>query len=92
MEFSDFMLYNMDVQLPLYGQLESHQSDSGNGQARCQNPPYIVLFANVFDEDMQRSMQARLNPHLSKPVQPDVLYETPESLIMVCRYYKMMEA
>ena len=43
--------------------------------------PIIALTANAFDEDVQRSMQAGLNAHLSKPVQPDVLFETLESLI-----------
>ena len=41
----------------------------------------IALTANAFDEDVQRSLQAGLNAHLSKPVQPEALYETLESLI-----------
>ena len=41
----------------------------------------IALTANAFDEDVQRSMQAGLNAHLSKPVEPDVLYATLESMI-----------
>jgi len=43
--------------------------------------PVIALTANAFDEDVQRSMQAGLNAHLSKPVEPDALFETLESLI-----------
>ncbi len=43
--------------------------------------PIIALTANAFDEDVQRSLQAGLNAHLPKPVQPDSLYETLESLI-----------
>ena len=43
--------------------------------------PIIALTANAFDEDVQRSMQAGLNAHLSKPVEPDVLFETLRSLI-----------
>ena len=43
--------------------------------------PIIALTANAFDEDVQRSLQAGLNAHLSKPVQPEALYETLESLI-----------
>ena len=39
------------------------------------------LAANAFDEDVQRSMQAGLNAHLSKPVEPDTLYNTLKSLI-----------
>ena len=40
--------------------------------------PIIALTANAFDEDVQRSMQAGLNAHLSKPVEPDILFETLE--------------
>lgn len=43
--------------------------------------PGISLTANAFDEDVQRSMQAGLNAHLSKPVEPEVLFETLEGLI-----------
>ena len=35
--------------------------------------PIIALTANAFDEDVQRSMQAGLNAHLSKPVEPEIL-------------------
>ena len=43
--------------------------------------PIIALTANAFDEDVQRSLQAGMNAHLSKPVQPDTLFETLENLI-----------
>ena len=43
--------------------------------------PMIALTANAFDEDVQRSMQAGLNAHLSKPIDANLLYETLESLI-----------
>ena len=43
--------------------------------------PIIALTANAFDEDVQRSMQAGLNAHLSKPVEPEALFSTLEGLI-----------
>ena len=43
--------------------------------------PIIALTANAFDEDVQQSLQAGLNAHLSKPVEPAVLFETLEKLI-----------
>ena len=51
------------------------------GRKDAKTIPIIALTANAFDEDVQRSMQAGLNAHLSKPVEPDSLYETLESLI-----------
>ena len=43
--------------------------------------PIVALTANAFDEEVQRSMQAGLNAHLSKPVEPEALFQTLESLI-----------
>ena len=43
--------------------------------------PIIALTANAFDEDVQRSMQAGLNAHLSKPVEPEILFTTLEDLV-----------
>ena len=43
--------------------------------------PIIALTANAFDEDVQRSLQMWMNAHLSKPVEPEHLYQTLEELI-----------
>jgi len=32
------------------------------------------MTANVFDEDVQRSLEAGMNAHLSKPIEPDKIY------------------
>ena len=43
--------------------------------------PIIAMTANAFDEDVQRSLQAGMNAHLSKLVDTDKLFETLETLI-----------
>ena len=52
-----------------------------SGRADAKIIPIIALTANAFDEDVERSLQAGLNAHLSKPVEPDTLFATLESLI-----------
>lgn len=43
--------------------------------------PIIAMTANAFDEDVQRSLQVGMTAHLSKPVEPERLYETLDKLI-----------
>ena len=43
--------------------------------------PIIALTANAFDEDVQRSLQAGMNAHLTKPVDSEHLYQTLDELI-----------
>ena len=39
------------------------------------------MTANAFDEDVQRSLQVGMSAHLTKPVEPERLYQTLEELI-----------
>jgi CheY-like chemotaxis protein len=71
----------MDMRMPEMDGLEATQVIRAMDRPDAKNIPIIALTANAFDEDVQRSMQAGLNAHLSKPVQPDTLYETLENLI-----------
>ena len=71
----------MDMRMPEMDGLEATQTIRAMDREDAKTLPIIALTANAFDEDVQRSMQAGLNAHLSKPVQPELLYETLESLI-----------
>ena len=56
--------------------LEATKAIRAMGKKDSATIPVIALTANAFDEDVQRSLQAGLNAHLSKPVQPDALFKT----------------
>ena len=71
----------MDMRMPEMDGLEATRAIRASNRVDAKTVPIIALTANAFDEDVQRSMQAGLNAHLSKPVQPEVLFETLESLI-----------
>ena len=71
----------MDMRMPEMDGLEATRAIRAMDRPDAKTIPIIALTANAFDEDVQRSLQAGLNAHLSKPVEPNNLYETLESLI-----------
>ena len=71
----------MDMRMPEMDGLEATRKIRASGREDAESIPVIALTANAFDEDVQRSMQAGLNAHLSKPVEPDALFDTLEALI-----------
>ena len=68
----------MDMRMPEMDGLEASRAIRAAGREDSMTIPIIALTANAFDEDVQRSMQAGLNAHLSKPVEPETLYMTLE--------------
>lgn len=60
--------------IPVFGTIRMDREDA-------QKIPILALRANAFHEDVQRGMQAGRNAQLSKPVEPEILFETLESLI-----------
>ena len=71
----------MDMRMPEMDGLEATRAIRSMDRPDAKSIPIIALTANAFDEDVQRSMQAGLNAHLSKPVEPETLFDTLESLI-----------
>ena len=71
----------MDIRMPEMDGLEAARLIRAMDRADAKTIPIIALTANAFDEDVQRSLQAGMNAHLSKPIQPDALYETLEGFI-----------
>jgi len=71
----------MDMRMPVMDGLEATRHIRAMDRPDAKKIPIIALTANAFDEDVQRSLQAGLNAHLSKPVEPEALFETLETLI-----------
>ena len=71
----------MDVRMPVMDGLSATRAIRAMERADARTVPIIAMTANVFDEDVERSLQAGMNAHLSKPVEPERLYETMVELI-----------
>ena len=72
----------MDVRMPVMDGLEATRRIRALNHPDAKEIPIIAMTANVFDEDVERSLNAGMNAHLSKPVEPEKLYETMAGLVM----------
>lgn len=71
----------MDMRMPEMDGLEATRLIRGMDRPDAKKIPIIALTANAFEEDVQRSLQAGLDAHLSKPVPAPLLFATLESLL-----------
>ena len=71
----------MDIRMPVKDGLEATVAIRAMPRTDAKRIPIIAMTANAFDEDVQRSLQAGMNAHLSKPVEQDKLFATLAELI-----------
>ena len=67
--------------MPEWDGLQSAEAIRGSSLGYAKSIPIIAMTANAFDEDVQKSLKVGMNAHLSKPVEPEKLYETLDNLI-----------
>ena len=71
----------MDVRMPEMDGLTATKTIRSLERPDAKIIPIIAMTANEFDEDIERSLQAGMSAHLSKPVDPDRLFDALETLI-----------
>ena len=71
----------MDVRMPVLDGLSATRAIRALDRPDAKTIPIIAMTANVFEEDVEEALQAGMTAHLSKPVDPDRLYETMARLI-----------
>ena len=76
----------MDVRMPVMDGLEATKMIRAMDREDAKRIPIIALTANAFDEDVQRSISAGMNAHLTKPIETECLIETLGELV-----YEAME-
>ena len=71
----------MDIRMPVMDGLEATAAIRALNHPDAKTVPIIAMTANAFDEDVQRSLKAGMNAHLTKPADPEQLYKTLQELI-----------
>jgi len=66
----------MDVQMPIMDGYEATRAIRGGTNPLGKTIPIIAMTANAFAEDVQKSYDAGMDAHLSKPVDMAVLEKT----------------
>lgn len=68
----DYALVLMDMEMPVMdGLAATRVIRQSPGKSAL---PILAMTANAFDNDRQRCIDAGMNDHISKPVDPDMLY------------------
>ncbi len=71
----------MDLRMPVMDGLSATRAIRALERPDAAAVPIIAVSANAFEEDVQNSLKAGMNAHLSKPVEPEKLIDTLGSLI-----------
>ena len=76
----DYDMILMDVQMPVMNGYEATKAIRRSSHELAKTIPIIAMTANAFSEDIQHSLAAGMNAHVSKPVEMTVLEKTIRSI------------
>ena len=76
----DYDMILMDVQMPVMNGYEATKAIRRSPHELAKTIPIIAMTANAFSEDIQHSLAAGMNAHVSKPVEMKVLEKTIRSI------------
>lgn len=66
----------MDIRMPMMDGLEAASRIRSLGSAYAKQVPILATTANAYPEDVEKALEAGMNGHLPKPIEPEVLFET----------------
>ena len=73
---NEFDAILMDIRMPIMDGLEATTKIRALNRQDAKAVPIIAMTANAFAEDRSLSKSAGMNEHLSKPIEPQLLYKT----------------
>ena len=76
----DYDMILMDVQMPVMNGYDATRAIRRSSHELAKTIPIIAMTANAFSEDIQYSLAAGMNAHISKPVEMKTLEKTIRSI------------
>ena len=78
-------MIRMDVQMPVMDGLEATRAIRSGKNPLSKTIPILAMTANAFTEDMEKSKEAGMDEHLSKPVDIAVLERAVRKYLVIPR-------
>ena len=66
----------LDVVMPVMDGYQATEAIRRSGRPRAQTIPIIAMTADAFHEDVVQALAAGMDGHLSKSIDPNLLYQT----------------
>lgn len=71
----EYTLILMDIRMPVMDGLMATKAIRQSAHEQALTIPIIAMTANAFEEDVEQCLQAGMNAHLAKPLEPKTIYE-----------------
>ena len=71
----------MDIRMPVMDGYKATQQIRSLPRADAKTVPIIAMTADAFTDDVKKCLDAGMNSHISKPVDPDSLYRVLEKIL-----------
>jgi PAS domain S-box-containing protein len=66
----------MDIQMPEMDGLEAARRIRSSGEKGAETVPIIAMTAHAMEQDRKKSVEAGMNDHITKPIDPDEFFST----------------
>ena len=66
----------MDIQMPEMDGYEAARTIRSDSRPDARSIPIIAMTANAFEQDVKTALEAGMDAHLAKPIEPERLFQT----------------